>query len=342
MKSKRQLIPEALLRLLGGFLVMVLLHVSAAMQPALAQLSTNFNATGGVNRWPQGRVPYVFAANVTESVKKAARAAMNEWMDSGGAISFIETPGLTPASQIPYLLISIGSRNTSVIGPQVPTELNLVAGMVEGAHSHATHELGHALGYPHEQSRPDRDAYVTVHFDRIIDGEKHNFVVDPWEEWPPGVLFTPYSYDSIMHYDWCLGSLKGCGQSVKGKDDTMTTADPFWQYRTGGWIGTDSAGLADSDRRRAEMVFGKAIWVDKNSSCTFADGRRNCDVFNFIGPFKTVTDAVGAVPDLWIPTAQPLPTLMIKTGTYSKGSSGPLRLSKPMKLVAWERRVRIE
>ena len=60
------------------------------------------------------------------------------------------------------------------------------------------HELGHALGLWHEQSRLDRDEYVEILNDNIKPGHEHNFkhrsnnVINDY-----GVA---YDYNSIMHY----------------------------------------------------------------------------------------------------------------------------------------------
>nr|XP_046228187.1 meprin A subunit alpha [Scatophagus argus] len=60
------------------------------------------------------------------------------------------------------------------------------------------HELLHALGFYHEQSRSDRDDYVKIWWDQIEEGKAHNF--NKYEDDFITDLNTPYDYESIMHY----------------------------------------------------------------------------------------------------------------------------------------------
>lgn len=61
-----------------------------------------------------------------------------------------------------------------------------------------THEIGHAIGLYHEQSRPDRFTYVSVLTSNIDPMSVFNFIV-----MDPSLISTyniPYDYGSVMHY----------------------------------------------------------------------------------------------------------------------------------------------
>ncbi|XP_073484967.1 meprin A subunit alpha [Aquarana catesbeiana] len=60
------------------------------------------------------------------------------------------------------------------------------------------HEILHALGFYHEQSRTDRDDYVEIWWDEITEGMGHNF--NTYDDTYITDLNTPYDYESVMHY----------------------------------------------------------------------------------------------------------------------------------------------
>ncbi|KAM3603085.1 uncharacterized protein V6R79_016233 [Siganus canaliculatus] len=60
------------------------------------------------------------------------------------------------------------------------------------------HELLHALGFYHEQSRTDRDDYVDIWLDQVTPGLEHNF--NKYNDDYITDQNTPYDYESVMHY----------------------------------------------------------------------------------------------------------------------------------------------
>ncbi|XP_008403268.1 low choriolytic enzyme-like [Poecilia reticulata] len=63
-------------------------------------------------------------------------------------------------------------------------------------HSTVQHELLHALGFNHEQTRSDRDNHIRVHWDNIIEGMEYNFYkINTLNQG------TPYDYNSVMQYE---------------------------------------------------------------------------------------------------------------------------------------------
>jgi hypothetical protein len=71
--------------------------------------------------------------------------------------------------------------------------INLAGGCTTGS---TIHEIGHCAGLWHEQSREDRNLFVTIDFTNIQPANLHNFD----QHITDGDDIAPYDYDSIMHY----------------------------------------------------------------------------------------------------------------------------------------------
>ena len=75
------------------------------------------------------------------------------------------------------------------------------------------HEFGHAIGFHHEQTRPDRDNYIKVNNDNIESGLAYNFDKYKW-----GYVKNygiRYDYWSIMHYSqWVSTVFTDIGNSM--------------------------------------------------------------------------------------------------------------------------------
>jgi len=71
----------------------------------------------------------------------------------------------------------------------------------------AIHETMHSLGFWHEQSRPDRDSYVVIHYENIRSNMAFNF--DKRESDEINSLNSPYDIGSVMHYQSTAFSSNG-------------------------------------------------------------------------------------------------------------------------------------
>ncbi|XP_034008976.1 high choriolytic enzyme 1-like [Trematomus bernacchii] len=82
-------------------------------------------------------------------------------------------------------------------------------------HGTIQHEINHALGFKHEQTRSDRDSHVRINWQNINPQMAYNF-----KRHDTNNLNTPYDYTSIMHYGKTAFSIQ------RGRDSITPIPNP--------------------------------------------------------------------------------------------------------------------
>jgi hypothetical protein len=100
------------------------------------------------------------------------------------------------------------------------------------------HELGHDLGLWHEQTRCDRDQYIEIIWDNIVEEARDQFqtLCDPQQPELSPTSFGQYDLCSIMHYSpfqggtsrpafIVTGEVAGCDERDIGQREAFTSTD---------------------------------------------------------------------------------------------------------------------
>ncbi|CAB3982537.1 chymotrypsinogen B-like [Paramuricea clavata] len=164
-----------------------------AIQNGLDLEPANTFGASKSKRWKDGVFPYVLASSLSgsSSARRVIDSAMKEWSEKT-CIRFVRR-----TNQAGYVEFFRGGGCWSYVGMTGrKQQISLAGGCWR--HGIVVHEIGHALGFWHEQSRPDRDEYVTIMWDNIPSGNRHNF--KKYTKTQIDSLNIPYDYASIMHY----------------------------------------------------------------------------------------------------------------------------------------------
>ncbi|PKL40415.1 MAG: hypothetical protein CVV44_02095 [Spirochaetae bacterium HGW-Spirochaetae-1] len=155
-----------------------------------------------VKAWPDGKIPYAVEATLPERDLDYLKLAMEEWAQYCN-IEFIDYTGREDRPESTLIINYTDGQAETTVGyaknPRlaIPTESKLYQ-------RHYVHLLGHILGLLKEHQRPDRDLYITVHWENIAPEAMSQY------EKLDSTLITEedFMYDtaSVMHYTRTQGN----------------------------------------------------------------------------------------------------------------------------------------
>ena len=143
--------------------------------------------TGDQFRWPGGVVPFTIDPDLPNVGR--VNDAIAHWHDRTG-IRFVAR-----TNEQNFVTFRPGEECSSPVGMRGEQQfITLAPGCDKG---NTIHEIGHAVGLWHEQSREDRDRFIRILFENIEAGKEHNFD----QHITDGDDVGRYDFGSIMHYD---------------------------------------------------------------------------------------------------------------------------------------------
>lgn len=163
-------------------------------------------------RWQEKTIPYSIQPGVfSKRDLREIQMAMDEWSNYT-CLQFVEH-----TSQISFLGIGNATGCFSFYGSfEGMTSLGLAKGCRKKGI--IVHEIGHTIGFVHEQARPDREMYVDVLWENVDPLMYNQFAY--YDKDSVNTYNVSYDYGSVMHYGAMFFSSNG-NITIRTKDRSM-------------------------------------------------------------------------------------------------------------------------
>jgi hypothetical protein len=166
--------------------------------------------------WPNHTVYYTINAGLPN--QQRVTDAIAHWQANTN-LQFV--PRTTQANYIEFISAGECGSNVGMVGGK--QQILLGTGCTTG---NAIHEIGHAIGFYHEQSRADRDNWITINWNNIASGYASQFQTYT-QSGLSGFQIGNLDFNSIMLYDSYAFSGNGLPTI------TTTTGGTFTVQRNG-------------------------------------------------------------------------------------------------------------